>query len=120
MAYRDSKPGGWKGGSKFGDKKPWERGGGRGDFAKPMMHSATCAECNASCEVPFKPNGRKPVLCSNCFKKGDGASSRSSYGNDRPFSNDKAGGSDMAQIVLQMKVMNSKLDTIIEALAAGE
>ena len=30
---------------------------------------ATCAQCQAACEVPFepKPNGR-PVLCDNCFK----------------------------------------------------
>jgi CxxC-x17-CxxC domain-containing protein len=35
------------------------------------MHPAVCAECNADCEVPFKPRpveeGGKPVLCRDCF-----------------------------------------------------
>ena len=31
------------------------------------MHDAVCAECNADCQVPFKPNGLKPVLCKECF-----------------------------------------------------
>ncbi len=37
-----------------------------------MMHKATCNECGQACEVPFKPNGRKPVFCSNCFKREEG------------------------------------------------
>jgi CxxC-x17-CxxC domain-containing protein len=45
-------------------------GGGRGGFGRPQMHSATCAECGEDCEVPFKPDGSKPVLCSRCFKGG--------------------------------------------------
>ena len=45
-------------------------GGSRGGFGRDRqafpssMHQATCAECGTSCEVPFKPNGKKPVLCS--------------------------------------------------------
>jgi len=35
------------------------------------MHKATCADCGKECEVPFKPNGRKPVFCRSCFKKDD-------------------------------------------------
>ncbi|MFA5364313.1 MAG: CxxC-x17-CxxC domain-containing protein [Candidatus Bathyarchaeia archaeon] len=33
------------------------------------MHKATCAECKKECEVPFKPNGTKPVYCRECFAK---------------------------------------------------
>ena len=33
------------------------------------MHKATCAECGKEAEVPFKPDGRKPVLCKECFMK---------------------------------------------------
>ena len=71
---RSGGSGGWKGPSKFGAKKPWERssGGGRDTGDRPMMHKATCNECGQSCEVPFKPNGRKPVFCSNCFKREEG------------------------------------------------
>lgn len=70
---RDVRPGGWKGPNKFGGKKPWERGsGGRDSFDRPSMHKATCNECGQSCEVPFKPNGRKPIFCSNCFRREEG------------------------------------------------
>ncbi len=39
-------------------------------FDKPM-YRATCAKCGNSCEVPFRPNGSKPVYCRDCFKKDD-------------------------------------------------
>ena len=32
------------------------------------MHKATCSECGANCEIPFRPTGERPVFCSNCFK----------------------------------------------------
>ena len=45
-------------------------GGGNRGFGGPReMHKATCAECKAECEVPFKPNGEKPVYCRDCFNK---------------------------------------------------
>ena len=34
--------------------------------AKPMF-KAVCAQCHKPCEVPFRPSGNKPVLCSFCF-----------------------------------------------------
>ena len=56
----------------FGDRGDRGRGGFGGDRGdRPEMFKAICAECGASCEVPFKPNGNKPVLCSNCFKGSD-------------------------------------------------
>lgn len=33
------------------------------------MHKATCAECGQECEVPFKPDGSRPVYCRDCFSK---------------------------------------------------
>lgn len=66
----------------------FKRGGGFGgksfvkkDFGEKVMHRATCSECGNSCEVPFKPNGKKPVMCSNCFRKDDQGGDRF---NDRP------------------------------------
>ncbi len=51
--------GGWRGNRKdFG-----------GDRDKPEMHQTVCSECGNECEVPFKPNGKKPVFCRTCFKK---------------------------------------------------
>src|SRR5690242_20422864 len=66
---RDHKPGGWKGGKSFG--------GDRGGFK--TMHPATCEQCGNRCEVPFKPNGRKPVYCSNCFVRDEKRDSRPSF-----------------------------------------
>ncbi|MEG3007314.1 MAG: zinc-ribbon domain containing protein [Oscillospiraceae bacterium] len=33
------------------------------------MFTAICAECGKEARVPFKPNGEKPVFCSECFAK---------------------------------------------------
>ena len=42
----------------------------RDSYSAPReMHKATCAECNSSCEVPFKPTEGKPVYCRECFRK---------------------------------------------------
>jgi CxxC-x17-CxxC domain-containing protein len=32
------------------------------------MFSATCASCGREAQVPFQPNGSKPVYCSDCFQ----------------------------------------------------
>nr|WP_255668574.1 CxxC-x17-CxxC domain-containing protein [Methanocella sp. CWC-04] len=33
------------------------------------MHKATCSDCGNECQVPFRPNGSKPVYCNDCFPK---------------------------------------------------
>ena len=45
--------------------------GRRGGFdsGPREMHKATCAECKQECEVPFKPDGTRPVYCRDCFQK---------------------------------------------------
>jgi CxxC-x17-CxxC domain-containing protein len=99
---RDRKPGGWKGGKSFG--------GDRGGFK--TMHPATCEKCGSRCEVPFKPNGRKPVFCSNCFVRDESRDSRPSF--DRRDARPSFGGS--PDVSAQLKAINEKLDMIIEAL----
>ena len=47
-----------------------DRRGRRDDRGERRMYQATCAECGNRCEVPFKPTGDKPVLCSKCFGGG--------------------------------------------------
>lgn len=38
------------------------------DSSRPVeLHQATCSQCQKVCEVPFRPNGKKPVLCRDCF-----------------------------------------------------
>ncbi len=43
------------------------------DEAKPELFKATCTTCGKPCEVPFKPDGIKPVLCRECFSAKNGA-----------------------------------------------
>ncbi|MBI4018950.1 MAG: DNA-directed RNA polymerase [Candidatus Aenigmarchaeota archaeon] len=44
-------------------------GGFRKDFGPREMHKATCSECGAECEVPFKPTEGRPVFCKDCYAK---------------------------------------------------
>ncbi|MEK9160250.1 MAG: CxxC-x17-CxxC domain-containing protein [Patescibacteria group bacterium] len=69
--YNNDDRGGWKPKKSFG-KRPF--GGDRGDRNSdgPEMHQTVCDGCGDECEVPFKPNGRKPVYCRSCFKKQEG------------------------------------------------
>lgn len=47
-------------------------GGGRGSDRPREMFRAVCDECGRDCEVPFRPTGARPVLCSNCFEAKNG------------------------------------------------
>jgi CxxC-x17-CxxC domain-containing protein len=58
---------GRKGGHGGGFDK--SRTGGRSSGQVQELFSATCSACQKSCEVPFRPNGEKPVYCSACFGK---------------------------------------------------
>ncbi|MFX0085570.1 MAG: CxxC-x17-CxxC domain-containing protein [Candidatus Hodarchaeota archaeon] len=33
------------------------------------MFSVTCSECGQETEVPFKPDGKRPVYCRDCYRK---------------------------------------------------
>ncbi len=83
--FGDSRGGGRPsfGGKPSFNKFGGDRGGSRGGDRPAMMHKATCAECGKTCEVPFRPNGEKPVFCNDCFaSKRDGQAGQF----DRPTS----------------------------------
>jgi len=42
----------------------------RGGFNRPPreMHKVTCADCGKETEVPFKPDGTRPVYCRECYQ----------------------------------------------------
>ena len=76
-------------GSKFGGRGG-DRGGRGGFGGRSQMFSATCSECGDDCEVPFKPTGGRPVLCSKCFDKQGGGSDRPSrFGGERRERSDR-------------------------------
>lgn len=111
--------------SKGGGQK-FSRGGnefGRGS----EMHSAVCADCGKTCEVPFKPNGMKPVYCKDCFGRNGGQVAtndyaKKPYNKERPSmpssyapkpmntSNDSKKSDDLAK---QMEIMNAKFDKLV-------
>lgn len=45
-------------------------GGGGGGFGRPQrqLFDAVCASCGVQTQVPFQPNGTKPVYCRECFQ----------------------------------------------------
>lgn len=43
------------------------------DYGEKRMYTAICTDCDIKCEVPFKPTGEKPVLCSECFNESRGS-----------------------------------------------
>lgn len=108
-------------GNRAGGKAPWKRdsrGFNDRSFNDKPSFTATCAECGDSCTVPFKPNGKKPVLCSNCF----GGNTKS---HDKPFQKKGpykpagfSGGS--SDVDAQLKAINAKLDRIILAIEESD
>ena len=91
---RSGGSGGRKRDSGFGRRDSRDRDtdrGGRNSSGRTMMFKAVCAECGDDCEVPFKPSGGRPVLCSNCFKGKDDQSFKRPNGRDfdRPRFGDK-------------------------------
>ncbi len=127
--------GGDRGGFRSGGDRGGFRGGNRGGFGgdrggrpsfgdRPTMHKTTCSECGNVAEVPFKPTGDKPVLCSNCFGGGD-RSDRSRGGDrgGRPSFGDRSSrppqnntGGDFSKLKEEMSALNSKLDTLINLM----
>ena len=118
------------GGGSFRGKGSFDRGFGGRDAGRSAMHAATCAACGQACEVPFKPNGRKPVYCSNCFKKEGSTEPQRFGGMDAPrpaFRENREprfGGNEsvadnkgMEQIKKQLELVNAKLETLIQVLS---
>lgn len=135
-------------GGGFGGKRDFQKrpsfGGDRGRFSggfggrDMMMHQATCASCGKVCEVPFKPNGKKPVYCKECFAANGGPEAS---GGDRPrfdrkerfnaprkefgapahqaqgFSRPDAG---IAEVKRQIDALNTKIDKIMAMLSADK
>lgn len=127
--FGGNRGGGFK---KFGGRPSFggNRGGDRGGFGgrRDEKFSAICAKCNKECEVPFRPNGRKPVLCNECF----GSNSEKSFGqrdnnfrkpefnkSERPnfnSNNDRK----IEELSRSIEIISSKLDKIMELIAPQE
>ncbi|UCF07800.1 MAG: hypothetical protein JSW28_09195 [Thermoplasmata archaeon] len=43
----------------------------RGGYNRPPreMHTVICSDCGQEAQVPFKPDGTRPVYCQECYRK---------------------------------------------------
>lgn len=108
----------------------YERRDFGGDREAPrQMHEAVCSDCGKTCQIPFRPSGDRPVYCSDCFAKTNGAEPRRNFdrndrrddrGGNRPpfrkFDNDSSGKSLRK---LQFEALDAKLDKILALLSAN-
>lgn len=86
--------GGNRGGRSFGNRPRLE------------MYDAVCDSCKSQCQVPFKPSGDKPVLCSNCFEAQGNKHRDSGRGNG-------SGSSIQGVSIGQFKELEAKVDKIL-------
>ncbi len=101
--YRKQRFGGDRGGSRPGG--PRER-----TFQK---FDAICSKCGKPCQVPFRPNGTRPVYCADCF----GGPHPISRDRNRPFEQRPSGGTkSLADLERQIGAMNTKIDTMLRIL----
>lgn len=122
------------------DKKPRHdaRGGGnryedRGQ-KEMQLFAATCTTCGKSCEVPFRPDGTKPVLCRDCFAKKNASPHQDHAREERPrfdrnasFDNRSdrnaapsrpvAPTVDLSGIIKQIAALEIKVNKILEIIA---
>lgn len=105
------RPGGKKSGGNYKRKS-----GGGGSFGdrKPMFN-ATCNDCGARCELPFKPSGGRPVFCRDCFKKQDDGDQRRTPQRFEPKGRDSS--RELKEIIEQLKMIGSKIDSLAKAMS---
>ena len=99
-----------KGGDDRGRSRDRRPSYGRDNFRgreERQMFSVVCDQCGKDCEVPFKPQSSKPVLCSECFEAKNGKrDQRSSRGCN----------CDCGDLKADIEKLNKKLDRIIDIL----
>ncbi len=104
--------------------------------SRPQLFKATCASCGNTCEVPFRPNGKKPVYCNDCFAKNGGpsaAGARPSF--ERPaykpafkpgfkpsfnkpsFNSAPRPDNSLNEVKKQLESLNFKLDQLLNTMA---
>ncbi len=94
---------------------------------------AICSNCGKKCQVPFRPDGEKPVYCKDCFDMPRKAMtgkkkfstrppasflSSANFGPATPAAS-AAGGKSIADLTRQIAAMNAKIDTMLKILTEG-
>lgn len=116
---KDSKPGGFSRPSFGGaSRRPQARAFGE----QTETFKTSCSKCHAACEVPFRPNGKKPVFCKNCFVRDDARPTGNSY-EKRSYNSERPAPQPMQQedprigaMQKELGVIHTKLDTLMKSL----
>lgn len=109
-------------------RKPFDRGGPRSFGPRQggdrEMFDAECANCHKMTQVPFRPNGMKPVYCRDCFKP-EGEREQGGRFEKRDFAPKRSFAprapqtdSGMADVKRQLDAMNATLEKIAALLEA--
>jgi CxxC-x17-CxxC domain-containing protein len=122
----------FEGKQSFGSKPSF---GGNRDKSDMKLYAATCTTCGKSCEVPFRPDGSKPVLCRDCFANKNSAPSGMPANRDRFASNEqfarkpersyeapvaKQHNHDFDALVKQLTALENKVSQILELVKSSE
>jgi CxxC-x17-CxxC domain-containing protein len=105
----------------------------RGDGEAFQKFDAICSNCGKRCQVPFRPDGEKPVYCKDCFdmpRKAMTGKKKFSTNASASFSSSVklgpvapaasvAGGKSIADLTRQIAAMNAKIDTMLKILTEG-
>ena len=108
--------------------------GGDRDKKDVALYNATCTTCGKSCEVPFRPDGKKPVLCRDCFAAKNESPTNSASPRDRFTPNEMVGRkperpayaspapqtADYSKLAKQLAVVEDKLNQILTLIQASE
>ena len=114
-------------GKSFGDKRS---GGFNPKDRAPRenkSYPAVCSDCGKACDVPFRPDGVKPVLCRDCYSKKAPATNMSN-GRDRFTSNEQRGHTaapvaaiaEINLITKQLAALEEKVNQILDLIKASE
>ncbi len=89
--------------------------GGHG-YRPATMYPAVCSNCGKACEVPFRPSGKQPVYCRDCYKARSDTDTRrpeeKNFSQNRPAST--------PDYKAQLDALTQKVDKILELLSANE
>jgi CxxC-x17-CxxC domain-containing protein len=117
----------------YGPSRGPRQFGGRDDGPKEMFEAA-CSNCGNKCEVPFRPNGKKPVYCRDCFVRDDAQDSRSArpaypkkeFGPKREFDRPAHAAHpprheehSMRDITRELESLNLKLDKLVRVMESS-
>lgn len=94
---------------------------------------AICSNCGKKCQVPFRPNDKKPVYCKDCFdmprkamtgKRKFSTAATPRFSSSANFNSAASvtpvtGGKSIADLTRQIAAMNTKIDTMLKILTEG-